>query len=154
MSYRVKVRATATTAVLERALAQVWNPSGSRGIWLREVAVVATAAPGAGASLHIRRSTARGTATLTSTPAIAHDDERKAAPPSGFLLDGTFSAEPTMEALPAGFDWVYAAVAASGILYPISGRGIYIPAGSGIVLANAAAIIFPISAVSVVVDDP
>jgi hypothetical protein len=154
MSYRVSVRATATTAVLDRALAQVWNPSTTRGIWLREIAVVTTAAPGAGASLHPRRSTARGTATLTSTPIVNADDEFKIAPPSGFLLDGTFSAEPTMAALPAGLDWVFAAVAASGFIYPFGGRGLYIPAGSGLVLANAAAVIFPISAVSVVVDDP
>lgn len=51
MSYRVELRTTATTAVAERALAQVWNPSTSRGIWLREIAIVAAAAPGAGASL-------------------------------------------------------------------------------------------------------
>lgn len=154
MSYRVKVRATATTNVAERVLAQVWNPSASRGIWLREISIVVTAAPGAGAGLHLRRSTARGTATLTSTPIVSSDDDFKLAPPSGFLLDGTFSAEPTMAALPANFGWTFSAAAASGIIYPFSGRGIFIPAGAGVCLANNAGIIFPISEVSVVVDDP
>jgi len=150
--YYVNGTTAATLATDQHVIAEIWNPSTTRAIQLVEVQVVCFAAPGAGAGFLIRRSSTRGTAGSTVTPAAVHHHRNLAVPDSGFLLDlAAFSAQPTLTAGDLG-GWVVAAVAASGIVLPIP-RGIEIPPGQGLCLVNRAAIVFPTSEVNVVIEE-
>jgi hypothetical protein len=151
--YRVSGRSGATAGTDAHALAALWNPHGTARIIVTQIEVCATAAPGAGAGLELRRITARGTPGSTITPTIENDDRRAIAPPSGALLDlAVYSGQPTpVAAAGALHSWVYAAVAASGIIYPCASSnslGITIPPSTGLALLNTSAIIFPISEVT------
>lgn len=144
----------ASAATDAHAIFQVWNPSSTKRIRLLEIGISCFAAPGAGAGFVLRRSTARGTAGSTVTPSAEHSYQRDAAPDSGWLLDlAAFSAQPTLASGELGPGWVFAAVTASGIVYPIPGGNLEIPPGTGIVVANRAAIAFPTAEVWAVVDD-
>ncbi len=151
--YYVNAITVATAATDAHAIFQVWNPSATRAVELLELSMVVTAAPGAGAGFVVRRSTARGTPGSTVTPTAEQHARRQAAPDSGFLLDlAAFTVQPTLAAGELSPSWVYAAVAASGLLVPVP-RGIEIPAGTGLVVVNRAAIIFPASEVGIVVGE-
>jgi hypothetical protein len=154
--YQASARTAATLATANHVLAQLWNPSASVRMIVHEVWVCANAAPTAGTALYLVRSSARGTAGSTVTPTIDNDNERLLAPPSGALLDlAAFSAQPTLS--PAAgtntagmfFTWDFAAVIGSGIIAPLP-RGIVIPAGFGLCLAQKTAVIFPVSDVGFV----
>lgn len=151
--YRVSGTTAATAATDQHAIAAVWNPSATKRIALLELSLVATAAPAAGAGLLLRRLSARGTAGSTVTPTLEFADQHDAAPDSGWVLDlAAYTAQPTIEAGDL-WGWVLAAVAASGVIYPIQPPGIVIPPGTGIALVNRAAVAMPISEVSVVIED-
>ena len=141
----------ATAATDAHAICAIWNPDGAKRIWLHEVSVFAAAAPGAGSGFEIRRITARGTAGSTVTPDADNAHEDGDVPASGFLLDlATYSGQPTT-ATPAMQGFVFAAVAASGVILPL--RRIAIPPGTGIALVNRAAIIVPACEVGFVVEE-
>ena len=115
--YSVGGRTAATVATADNFGAALWNPSTSKVVYVVEVwwfKVTATAD-----NIEISRITARGTATSTATPDIDNDWERLVAPPSGALLDVTYSAQPTLQTPPlmrtnlpaaigAGFIYVFA----------------------------------------------
>jgi hypothetical protein len=158
MRYRVAGRAAATTATADRVLAAIWNPSSTRRIYVKALHVSVPTAPGAGAGLYLRKITARGTATLTKTPNEHNSDDSDVTPPSGFLLDLTYSAEPTLQAGAERFRWSpVGAIGANVSMVPERGSyadlGIAIPPGTGLALCNSVAVIFPASDVSAVVDD-
>ena len=144
--YSVRGRTVATAATLDHGVATLWNPHATQRLVVYEVGLCAAAAPAAGASFYLRRSTARGTAGSTVTPAIQQAFARAVAPPSGALLDlATYTGQPTFEA--GGFmGWVLAAVAASGIIVPIP-RGIEVPPGAGLSIVTAAGVAVPASEV-------
>lgn len=98
----------ATAAVTDQAVCQVWNPSAVP-IWLKELHIFKLATGGADI-LKIRRSSARGTSASSLTAAIANDHDRMIAPPSGWILDLDWSAEPT----PDG-NFLYSLVAPASI---------------------------------------
>lgn len=152
--FRVSGTTAATAATDQHAVAALWNPHSTARIHVKEISLVAFAAPGAGAGVLIRRISARGTAGSTVTPGIEHATDRDIAPPSGFLLDlATYSVQPTLVANSDMWGWVLAAVAASGFIYVPAGDEITIPPGTGIALVNRAAIITPTCEVSFVVED-
>jgi hypothetical protein len=145
--YRVAGRSAATTNVANRVLAGFWNPHTTVRCRIAEIHVCTNGAPAAGASLLLKRISARGTSSSTVTPIIENDIQRSQAPTSGAVLDLTYSAEPTIVTMPAFWQWTFAAVAASAVILPIE---ITVPPGTGLALANVGAIIFPISDISVV----
>jgi hypothetical protein len=143
--YIVRGRNAATAATADHAIAQLWNPHSTQRIKVIQIAVFKTTAGTAGDAFRLRRSTARGTAGSTVTPNIESHSERAIAPPSGMLLDlAAFSVQPTLASGEVGPGWVAAAFAASGIMYPVPG-GIVIPPGTGLVIAQVAATIWPVS---------
>lgn len=146
--YTVRGRNAATAATADHAIAQLWNPHASQRIKVINFTVFKTAAGTGGDALRLKRSTARGTAGSTVTPDIDNHSERAVAPVSGALLDlSAFSAQPTLDASELGPEFVAAAFAAAGIVYAIPG-GIVVPFGTGLVLAQTAATIWPISGIS------
>lgn len=141
----------ATAATDAHAICAIWNPDSLKRIWVHEVSIFAAAAPGAGAGFEIRRTTTRGTAGSTVTPDADNAHEDGDVPASGFLLDlAAYSAQPTTQT-PALMGFVFAAVAASGIVMPL--RRIVVPPGTGLALVNRAAIAVPASEVGFVVEE-
>lgn len=152
--YRVNGLTTATAATDAHAIFEVWNPDATKRIYLAEFSINEVTAPGAGAGICLRRTSAKGTAAATVTPVAAHSDENDSAPDSAFTLElGAFSVQPTLVTGEVGISWTFAAVAGSGIVYPISGKGICIPPGTGLAICNRAAIVVVAAEVAVVVDD-
>jgi len=153
---QISGRTAATAATANHALAGLWNPSGTRRLKVYEVWICANAAPTAGTSLYIVRASARGTAGSSITSTIDNDTERILAPASGAILDlAAYSVQPTLSPA-AGTNtagmfgtWTFAAVAGSGVIFPFP-RGIVIPTGFGLVIAQKTAVIFPISDVTFV----
>lgn len=146
MTFRVAGRTAATAATTGNAAFAFWNQHSTVRVRVTEVHICANGAPGAGASLFASRITARGTATSTVTPDIDNDVDRMIAPPSGVVLDVTYSAQPTFDASPL-WQWTFAAVAASGVMVPME---VVIPPGTGLAFRNVGGIAFPVSDVTVV----
>lgn len=143
--YYVNVTMTVATAATDQhAIISIRNPAGSRPISLLQVSYFSTTAPGAGMGFITRRYTAGnpGTASSSVTPGAAHHQRGINAPDSAFVIDlGTFSVQPTLATGDLPPCWVAAAVVASGVVIPVP-RGIEIPANTGIVICNRAAIAF------------
>jgi len=145
--FEVSGATAATTIAVDRAIAGIWNPSTAKRISVLEIHIAKTAAGGADRP-KLRRSSARGTATTTVTPGVNHDLTGDLVTPlSGFLLDVTYSVEPTLKAgdmrqfvipgaIGAGVMWVFA-------------EPIEIPEGEGLVICTGSALAFPIAVVSV-----
>lgn len=139
-------RSAATTAAANATVAGLWNPHTTQRCRVAEIHIVAQgAAPTAGNSLTIRRSTARGTVTSSVTPDIDNDIQRMSAPVSGMTLDLTYSAQPTLDASIL-WQWNLAAVVGSGVILPFE---ISVLPGTGVVIAQIAATITPACDVSV-----
>lgn len=157
MEFAVRGRTVATAATADHCVAELWNPHSTQRIRVREIALnCIAAAPAAGASVYLRRSTARGTAGSTVTPGIQHDADRAIAPPSGALLDlAAFTGQPTFET--GGFwGWGFAAVQASGVIYPFGNwapKGLVIPPAAGLCIVTAAAVAIPASEVMFAVEE-
>lgn len=153
--HRVRGRASGLGATAELVVAQVWNPSTTRRIYVLEFAGLAASSPSNVAGGHLRRSTARGSGpTSTQTPTADHADERDAAPDSGWVLDlGNFTTQPTLVALPSHFGWLIRETAASGFAYRMSEFGICVPPGTGLCLCQNQAEQWDEPEISVVVDD-
>lgn len=151
--HRISGTTAASAATADHAIAAIWNPSSTVTITVYEIAVVAFAAPGAGAGFLVRRLSARGTAGSSVTSAIGHClSWARTASQSGFILDmAAYSVQPTL--ITGDLDaWVFAAVTASGIIKPYP-EGIEVPAGEGLAIINRAAIAFPTSEVSFAVSE-
>ena len=74
------------------------------------------------------------------------------APPSGALLDlASYSVQPTSSTPPL-WGWAAAATAASGFIWPTP-RGIKIPPGAGLSIAQRVNTAWPISEVYVIWDE-
>lgn len=145
--YRAAGRSTATAATANVSVLGIWNPHATLRARLVELHLCAQgAAPTAGASLQLRRISARGTATSTVTPIIENDIQRAQAPTSGLLLDLAYSAQPTLVTSPALWQWSLAAVVSSGVIVPIE---LTIPPGTGLTLATVGATVHPATDVSI-----
>lgn len=128
----------ATAATLDDVAAHLWNPSGTKSIFVAEIHVVKTAATVDHHKL-IRSTTAGTTPGATITPDADNAYSRQATPPSGAVLYvANFATEPTLagpeiarQNLPAaagaGFAWVF------GNGQP--GLGIEVPPGTGLAVA-------------------
>ncbi len=141
----VRGRTAATTAAADVAIAQLWNPHASMRLMIWEMWLCANVAPAASAGFYIRRTTARGTAGSTVTPAAVNDTEGALATVSGALLDlAAFTVQPTFAALPAMGAWTIGAASGSGVMIPFP-RGIEVPAGAGLALATTQAVAITVS---------
>lgn len=138
--FSVGGRTAATAATANHVGAQMWNPSSTRSIYITAVAWFQTVATVSNPS--IQRSTARGaTPTATVTPDIDNNWDRDVAPASAAVLElATFGTQPTL-ATPPLFSSNLPAAIGSGFLVPFSGRGIKVPAGTGLCIYTPVAVI-------------
>lgn len=142
----------ATAATADHALFGVWNPDSAKRIKVLELGVFKSGAGVAADSVYVCRSTARGTAGSTVTPDADNAWDGDDIPASGWLLDlSSYSVQPT-KGSPNLWGWVAAAVAGSGIIWPTP-RGIWVPPGTGLVVAQRVATAWPASEVYAVVEE-
>ena len=150
--YSVRGFTAATAATADHSVFSVWNPDSLKRITLLELGLFKAGAGAANDSLYVCRTSARGTAGSTVTPDADNAWLGDDVPASGFLLDlAAFSVQPT-KGSPNLFGWVASAVAGAGIIWPTP-RGIVIPAGTGIAVAQRAATAFPTSEVYAVIEE-
>lgn len=146
-AYAVRGRTAATAATANHAIATLWNPHSTKRVKVTEISIFKTAVGTAADALVLQRITARGTAGSTVTPDIDNSYEADVAPPSGPLLDlAAFTGQPTL-ATPPLKGFVAAAVAASGIVFPLP-RELVIPPGTGLAIIQIAATIWPVSEIA------
>jgi hypothetical protein len=153
---RVSGRTVATAGTSGHAAATLWNPHSTLAIVVYEISLFATTAPAASAAIAVQRISARGTAGSTVTPGIQNDSQYGAAPSSGSLLDlAVFTVQPTLigtSVTHALWRFPLAAVIGSGFVQPFP-EGIRVPAGAGLAIINAGAVITPASDVSFAFDE-
>jgi len=148
--YAVAGRTAATAATADNVAAELWNPHGTKSLYVREVWVFATTATTA-MNLGIVRSSAKGTSTLTVTPDADNAFDRRAVPPSGCTLELTFSAQPTL-ATPYLLRAIAPTVIGAGWVWPFP-QPIEVVAGTGLCIATPMAVAFPIADATYVWDE-
>jgi murein DD-endopeptidase MepM/ murein hydrolase activator NlpD len=153
---RATGRTGASAATAGHGVAAIWNPHSTLAITVYELSLFATTAPAAGSTVALQRISARGTAGSTITPGIQNDTQYGAAPSSGSLLDlATYTVQPTVigtSVTHALWRFPLAAVIGSGFVQPFP-EGIRVPAGAGLAIIAAAAVIVPASDVSIAFDE-
>jgi len=142
-------RSAATAATADNVAAELWNPHGTKSIYVREVWIFSTTA--GLSNWGFARSTAKGTSTLTVTPDADNAYDRRAVPASGCTLELTFSAQPTL-ALPYLPRGNFAALVGAGGVFAFP-QAIEVPAGTGLCVATPVAVILPASDISYVWDE-
>jgi hypothetical protein len=149
--YIVGGRSAATAATARHVAANVWNPHASDRIRIKEIWVCITTA--GVANIGVARTTTRGTPGSTVTPDIDNDTVRGAAPNSGFLLDlAAFTAQPTVD----GSDllrWNLPAAIGAAVIFSFREKPTEVPAGTGLAVITATAVVFPASDFTFVVED-
>jgi hypothetical protein len=120
-------------------IACLWNPHASSAIRVFWCSFVYATAPAAFVNWALQRATARGTPALTIVPDADSHNGSRAGPPSGALLDlGDYTTDATRDAshlvrvptpavVGSGHDWWF-------VKQPI-----VVPAGTGLALAQVAA---------------
>ena len=149
--YAVAGRTVATAATANHVAAQLWNPHGSKSIYVREIWVFSTTA--GVSNIQIIRSSARGaTPTATATPDADNAFDRRAVPPSAAVLElATFGTQPTLAGPQMGQVNLAAQIGA-GIIIPFP-QPIEVPFGTGLCVSTPVAVILPASDVTAVWDE-
>jgi hypothetical protein len=138
-------RSAATAATADNFACALWNPASTKDLWVIEVALAKTVAT---ADNHgIVRITARGTQTSTVTPDTDNAWNRDGTPPTGAVLDVTYSAQPTI-ASPYLKRWNLPAAIGAGFVFTFPNPGIRVPAGTGLGIATPVAVILQASDVT------
>jgi len=150
--FSVRGFTAATAATADHAIAQLWNPDTLKRIKMLELGLFKAGAGTANDSVYLVRTTAEGTVGSTVTPDADNswdgDDTTASAARLGLAA---FSVQPT-KATPNLWGWVASVVAGSGVIWPTP-RGIWIPPGTGLAIAQRAATIWPISEVYFVFEE-
>lgn len=136
--YAVASDTLATAATIDHVSALLWNPHGTKSIYVREVHWFSQAATACHPAL-VRTSTAGVTPTSTVTPDADNAFDRRAVPPSGALLYGaTFGTQPTLQTPYLARSSLPAAIGAA-IMWSFLDTPIEVPAGTGLAVATPVA---------------
>ena len=130
----------ASAAGASEVVACLWNPDTELVLKVWWVSFIHRQAPAALTSWALQRATARGTPGATLTPDVDnHLNGRRAAPPSGALLDlGDYTTNATLDAsvlaqVPVG------PVIANGHDWMFTNKPIVVPPGTGLALNQTTA---------------
>lgn len=142
----------ATAATANDVALQLWNPSTTKGIYVKEIWWAKTAATVDNQAL--QRSTARGaTPGATVTPDIDNEYTRAVAPVSTTVLEtSNFATEPTL-ATPVMAQSNLPAAIGSGFIWVFGGDGIFVPSATGLCVVTPVAVIMQIADFTVVWDE-
>lgn len=146
IEYRAAGRMNAaTTAAANDVAVHIWNPSSTKGIYVKEIHFIKQGAATADSECLVRTTTAGTTPGATVTPDIDNDANRAVAPVSGALLyTANFATEPTV-ASPALMQTNLPAAIGAGFIWVFSGDGIFVPQGTGLGVASPVATIIQIA---------
>lgn len=147
--YSVAGRTVASGATIDNAAFGLWNPHGSKAIYVRELWVFTTTATAM--NLGLQRTSAAGTPVVTVTPDADNAYDRRAVPPSGALAYMDFSAEPTLQG-PDLWRGISPAVIGAGFVIPFP-EPFVVPFGTGLYGLTKVAVAFPVSDVTWVWDE-
>jgi hypothetical protein len=152
--YMVSGRSIATAATANHCAAQLWNPSGTKSIYVNAISWFHTVGTVDNSMLSI--STARGaTPNNTATPDADNDLSQEVTPDTAFVLEmGTFGTQPTL-ATPALCRIPFGAAIGAGVILPFGeGRdGLRVKPGNGLCIATPVAVILQPLDVTVWVSD-
>jgi hypothetical protein len=147
----LSARTVATAATQGAVAANLWNPHASNRVKLYVVSFYKTVATADFTAL--ARTTARGTATTTTTPSLENSYRRDTANFSGVVLDTAWSVAPTVAAVATyGYRWVGPAAIGSGFSYPFIQEFI-IPPSTGLALVASQAVILNAGDITYEFDD-
>lgn len=134
----------ATAATADHVAVNLWNPSGSKSLWVVSVEFFNTTATAMPAQL-IRTSTAGTTPGSTVTPDADNAYNRQVTPASGALAyTAAFSgAQPTVQGPPIKRTNLAAAIG-TGMIWAFYDTPIEVPAGTGLALSTPAATAFQV----------
>ena len=143
----------ATAATADNAVAQIWNPSTTKRLFVKEIHVFKTTA-GAADIPNLRRTSARGTITTAYTPDITNDFEHGLAPESVCTIDLNFSVQPTFlgTAARGNVGALLPAAIGAGIMWVFE-RPMQVKSGQGLCVCTGSALAFPVSIVTFVWDE-
>lgn len=145
--FSVRGFTAATAATADHTIAQLWNPDSLKRIKVLEIGIFKAGAGAANDSVYIARTSTIGTAGSTATPDADNAWNADDVPASGATLGlAAYSVQPTKAGAPHMFGWVAAAVAASGVIWPVP-RGIWVAPGTGLSITQRAATAWPTSEV-------
>lgn len=150
MRWSVAGRGLATAATANHVLAQLWNPSSTRAVWVTAISLANTTTTACHTA--VGRTSARGaTPTSTVTPTIASDFQRIISPQSAAVLElATFGTQPTLDGVPL-YRFPPAAATGAGFVIPFESKdcqGIEILPGAGLAIFTPVATIHQVSDVT------
>lgn len=150
--YAVGGRSLDTAATADHVAAQLWNPHGTKAIYVREVHLIQIAATVSNPGL--ARSSARGaTPTATVTPDLDNHFDRLAAPASAAVLElATFGTQPTLSP-PYLFRYNFPAAGGAGLIWTFYDTPLLVPAGTGLCIATPVAVVLQDSDITFVWDE-
>ena len=133
--YLVSGTSIVTAATANHCAAQLWNPSGSKSIYVNAVSWFHTVGTADFSALGI--STARGaTPNNTQTPDADNDYNQEVTPDTATVLEmGTFGTQPTI-ATPRLFGVPFGAAVGAGVIVPLGEdrNGFRVKPGNGMVI--------------------
>lgn len=126
----------ATDAAANAIVAQLWNPSSTVPLYVREISVFKTAA-GGNESLAVVRTSARGaTPGSTITPGIAQHKDRVQAPASAAVIEtSNMATEATIDGQQLAKRAILAGLVGAGIVWTFV-TPITVRPGAGIAIAQ------------------
>jgi hypothetical protein len=143
----------ATAAAADNAISQIWNPSSTKSIFIKEIHLSKTTA-GAADLPRLRRSSARGTASTSYTLDITNHADHAAAPASGMIQDLAFSVQPTFAGTAnRGLIGMLLPGAIGAAVMWIFEVPIQVKAGNGLAIVTGSALAFPVSEAVFVIDE-
>jgi hypothetical protein len=138
------ILSAATAATADQSGVHLWNPHGTKSVYVREVHVFSNAASASHAAL-VRTSTAGTTPGTTVTPDADNAFDRRAAPPSGCILyAATFATYPVVQT-PYMARTVLPAAVGAAVMWSFLDTPIEVPAGTGLAVATPIATALPAS---------
>jgi hypothetical protein len=148
--FRVGVRTAVTSGAAGDPVLNIWNPSAVSFLRVVQVLICANTAPAVSCAVGLARSTARGTATTTTTPDAENNAQSADAPPSGVVVDTAWSVAPTVAADPTMDRWTLGAAAGAGaVLSPVVDLG----PGKGLAVKALNAVVVPVLDVTIIFDN-
>jgi len=135
-------------AVIDNVAALIWNPHATVRVQLREIHIANSVATVA--HIGVKRTTTRGATPAASfTAAIANADQRDIVDPAGIALEvAGFGTQPAVEGSYIE-RWAIPAAIGAGVMF-VFADPLTIPAGTGLAIVSAAALLTPIMDYSLV----
>jgi len=135
-------QAASSGAVIDNVAGSIWNPHATARVILKEIHIANSVATVA--HIGVKRTTTRGATPAASfTAAIANTDQRDIVDPAGLALEvAGFGTQPAVEGSYIQ-RWAIPAAIGAGVMF-VFANPLTIPAGTGVAIVSATALLTPI----------